>query len=330
MASIGKTDGRDAGRGAVSHDELELRHLRVFLAVIDAGGYTRAASALGLSQSTVSENLAALERTIGARLLRREGRRTVTTAAGDVLAGFARQLVTLAVEAAGKTAAAAQHDKTPLLIGAAESIGAYLLPPALATLRAAWPETRTEVRTGVCADIRAWVQCGDVELGLVIEPAKAREKQGSILARTPLVLCARPGPVSTKAHELARRPFHLSDQAGAYHQAVRGCFRSAGAPTPALHSSGSIEGVKRAVLSSADAVGVLPAFAIAHELGRGELEVLRIAPALPILELKAVLAGGEQARPRRLVLDLLDRLRALPVAEPAARPVRASGRGKGS
>ncbi|HET7452873.1 MAG TPA: LysR family transcriptional regulator, partial [Thermoanaerobaculia bacterium] len=42
---------------------LELRHLRVFVAVVDQGGYTRAAETLGVSQSTVSEALAALERT---------------------------------------------------------------------------------------------------------------------------------------------------------------------------------------------------------------------------------------------------------------------------
>jgi hypothetical protein len=121
---------------------------------------------------------------------------------------------------------------------------------------------------------------------------------------------------------------HLSDQVGAYHQAVRRCFRSAGAPMPALHSSGSIEGVKRAIVSSADAVGVLPAFAIAHELARGEFEVLRIEPALPILQLEAVLAGGEQARPRQLVSNLLDRLRAMPLGELSHPTARQRGRSR--
>ena len=42
--------------------ELELRQLRVLLAVVDAGAHTRAARTLGISQSTVSETLSALER----------------------------------------------------------------------------------------------------------------------------------------------------------------------------------------------------------------------------------------------------------------------------
>ena len=51
--------------------ELELRHLRVFAAVVDAGTHTRAARALGISQSTVSETLRALERTLGVELFRK-------------------------------------------------------------------------------------------------------------------------------------------------------------------------------------------------------------------------------------------------------------------
>ena len=51
--------------------ELELRHLRVFVAVVDAGTRTRAARALGISQSTVSETLAGLERAVGVELFQR-------------------------------------------------------------------------------------------------------------------------------------------------------------------------------------------------------------------------------------------------------------------
>jgi DNA-binding transcriptional LysR family regulator len=48
---------------------LELRHLRVPLAVVENGGYTGAARALGVAQSTVSEAVAALERALGAPVL---------------------------------------------------------------------------------------------------------------------------------------------------------------------------------------------------------------------------------------------------------------------
>ena len=67
MPPIGRADGMVLP----VKTEIELRHLRVFAAVVDAGTYTRAARALGLSQSTVSETLSALERALGVELFRK-------------------------------------------------------------------------------------------------------------------------------------------------------------------------------------------------------------------------------------------------------------------
>src|SRR5262245_20792081 len=105
---------------------LELRHLRAFLAVVDQGGYTRAAETLGVSQSTVSESLAALERATGAALLRRTNRVLATTPAGARLLPLARRMMALHDEMLDATkpddAAAA------VTIGANESVATYLLP----------------------------------------------------------------------------------------------------------------------------------------------------------------------------------------------------------
>ncbi|GAB2887706.1 LysR family transcriptional regulator [Streptomyces mayteni] len=73
---------------------VELRHLRCLVAIVDAGGFTDAAHELGLSQAAVSRNLAALERVLGVRLLRRTSREVAPTAAG--VAALARARVVLA------------------------------------------------------------------------------------------------------------------------------------------------------------------------------------------------------------------------------------------
>src|SRR5246127_3203787 len=64
---------------------LELRHLRYFVALADAGSFTRAAEQLTIAQPTLSQQIRRLEETIGTPLLhrRREGLRL--TAAGSVL-----------------------------------------------------------------------------------------------------------------------------------------------------------------------------------------------------------------------------------------------------
>jgi DNA-binding transcriptional LysR family regulator len=72
--------------------DVELRHLRCLMAIVDAGGFTDAAHELGVSQPAVSRTLAALEGAVGVRLLRRTSRQVVLTAAGERVLARARHV----------------------------------------------------------------------------------------------------------------------------------------------------------------------------------------------------------------------------------------------
>lgn len=69
---------------------MELRQLRYFVAVVDLGGFTRAATALHVAQPSLSQAIRALERSVGAALFHRLGRSVRLTAAGEALLGSAR------------------------------------------------------------------------------------------------------------------------------------------------------------------------------------------------------------------------------------------------
>lgn len=72
---------------------MDLRHLRAFVAVVDAGTFTDAARELGLTQASVSRSVAALETALGVRLLQRSTRHVALTAVGtQVLTGARRVL----------------------------------------------------------------------------------------------------------------------------------------------------------------------------------------------------------------------------------------------
>lgn len=70
--------------------DFEIRHLRSFLRVTEAGTFTDAAIELGISQAAVSRNVAALERALGVRLLVRTTRSVELTPAGKRVIGRAR------------------------------------------------------------------------------------------------------------------------------------------------------------------------------------------------------------------------------------------------
>jgi DNA-binding transcriptional LysR family regulator len=76
--------------------DLELRHLRCLVAIVDAGTFSDAAIDLGVSQAAVSRNLQALERVLGVRLLHRTSRSVAPTTAGVHVLAQARQLLAAA------------------------------------------------------------------------------------------------------------------------------------------------------------------------------------------------------------------------------------------
>jgi DNA-binding transcriptional LysR family regulator len=76
--------------------DLELRHLRCLVAIVDTGTFTDAAIELGISQAAVSRNILALEKVLGVRLLHRTSRSVTPTAAGTRLLVQARQVLALA------------------------------------------------------------------------------------------------------------------------------------------------------------------------------------------------------------------------------------------
>ncbi len=73
--------------------DVELRHLRCLVAIVDAGGFTGAAAELGVTQPSVSRALAALEDALGVRVLRRTSREIVLTAAGERVLARARRVL---------------------------------------------------------------------------------------------------------------------------------------------------------------------------------------------------------------------------------------------
>jgi DNA-binding transcriptional LysR family regulator len=93
--------------------DLELRHLRCLVAIVDAGTFTDAAIELGISQAAVSRNLIGLEQILGVRLLHRTSRTITPTTAGVHALAQARQVLA----AADNLVAEATTGHTRLRIG---------------------------------------------------------------------------------------------------------------------------------------------------------------------------------------------------------------------
>jgi DNA-binding transcriptional LysR family regulator len=150
---------------------MELTELRIFKAVADHGGVTRAAAALNRVQSNVTTRVKRLEQRLGARLFNRQGRKLVLSAEGKVLLEYAERLLRLSAEA--QAALKAGAPRGVLRIGALESTAATRLPSLLARYHRDHPAVQLELVTGTTGALVEKVLREEIEAAFVAEPAPA-------------------------------------------------------------------------------------------------------------------------------------------------------------
>lgn len=147
---------------------MDLVQLKIFKAVADHGGVTRAAAALHRVQSNVTTRVKQLEADLGTQLFHRRGRKLVLSSEGRVLLAYAGRLLELSDEARAALKANAPHGVFKL--GALESTAATRLPGVLARYHRACPAVRLELVTGTSGALLEKLQREELEAALVAEP----------------------------------------------------------------------------------------------------------------------------------------------------------------
>ncbi|MGY5030547.1 LysR family transcriptional regulator [Streptomyces sp. 900116325] len=169
---------------------VELRHLRAFLAVADAGNVTRAAAALRLTQPAVSRTLAALEQHLGVRLVDRSTHHLALTPEGVVF----RDKAAAAVAAFDEAVDSGGLRDWPLRLGHAWSAFGPYTTPLLRSWQERYPETpldllRIDDRTAglTRGEVDAALLRGPVDApGLVTEVLFSEDRVAAVTADGPL------------------------------------------------------------------------------------------------------------------------------------------------
>src|ERR671917_21708 len=114
---------------------LDVRRMRVLREVAARGSFSAAAEALAYTQSAVSQQIAALEREAGARLVERSARGVRTTEAGRVLVRHTEVILARLADAEAELEAIAGLRGGRVRMASLPSAGATLMPPAIAAFR---------------------------------------------------------------------------------------------------------------------------------------------------------------------------------------------------
>ena len=163
--------------------------LRTFLAVVDSGGVTSAASALNMSQAAASQQVKRLEEMFDARLFERQGRRLVLAPAGERLEAEARRLVAHNDELLAAMRAAPFEGE--VRFGVPYDIIGSFVPAILRRFAKAQPKVQVSL---VCEDskiVLKQLRSGGVDLALTTETECGRH--GETLRTDRLVWVGAPG-----------------------------------------------------------------------------------------------------------------------------------------
>ena len=167
--------------------EINLKQLESFVATVEHSGFTAAAAALYLTQSTVSAHVSALEQTLGVPLLVRGARRPVTlTPEGQNVYAQAREIL----NRCERLQALGPAEQPPLRLGASTAPGQGLLPELLTGFLQRCPDSRYVLLRGDSARIHSLMLDSRVHLGFVGAAMDPRRFVYHPIANDRLVLVA--------------------------------------------------------------------------------------------------------------------------------------------
>ena len=149
---------------------LDTRRLQVLVTVVDTGSVTLAAQRLGYTPSSVSQQMAQLEREVGVALLEKAGRGIRPTAAGFVLAQRAEAVLTAVSDAESAMDDLREGRSGRVRVLSFTSAGDSILPAAVSELRHSHPGLHVATRIGEAEEAYAALHAGLVDVALVLEP----------------------------------------------------------------------------------------------------------------------------------------------------------------
>ena len=230
---------------------MELRQLRAFVQVANAGTFTRAAEELHLAQSAVSQAVGRLEAELGFELLRRTRSGVELTEAGRVVLERAREVVAGADAVRSDLAALRGLLEGTVALGTMLPPGPVDLPGLLARFHETHPGIGVHVREGSAPEIMALLRRDELDVAFTGLPADRLDDglAGEELLTEELLLIAPPGHdlARPSLSELSGVPFIGYRRGSALRDTVDGALRAAGASPQIVFESDELVSVRELV-----------------------------------------------------------------------------------
>lgn len=251
---------------------MTIRHLQIFLALSKELNMTRTAEKLFMTQPSVSQTIAELERHYQVKLFDRLGKKLFLTTAGTQLITRAQDLLKLLEDTEMSFRAATQQRL--VRIGASATVGSYLLPNILNCLHKQDPDLQIEFLVANTSQVEASLLHAELDLGVVEGKTVSRNLRSVPVFKDRLVLVGiakfLPNKRSYAAKELESVPFLLRETGSGTAEQAQMALSNWGIQPRIAGIANSIDALHRLVRAGVG-VAFLPWLAVEDDLAKGKL-----------------------------------------------------------
>lgn len=258
---------------------MDLWRLHIFCKVVEQRSFSKAATAVYLSQPTVSSHIKDLEDHFSCKLVDRLGREAVPTKAGELLYEHARKIMALKEDTEKALAEFQGKMKGRLSIGGSTIPAGYILPRLIGEFKKAFPEVMVTLAEGDSSGIIQKVAEGHIELGVVGTRAQEfRLIQKKLMDDEMFIFVsadhrwANGGPVTLK--ELMAEPFVMREPGSGTRKSIEEHLDKSGYWVGNFNVAaemGSTEAVRQAIKAGVG-ISILSECAVADALATGALK----------------------------------------------------------
>jgi DNA-binding transcriptional LysR family regulator len=305
---------------------MDFAMVEAFVAVVESGGFTRAASLLHLSQPALSRRIALLEHELGQAVFERGRAGARLTDAGEAFLPHAQAALACVRDGIAAVRALAKGDVGRVTLAIVGTLASSALTARLARFRAAHPALRLLLRTGSSVEVSALVRRGEATLGLRYSADPAPDLVSREIDHEPLLVVAAPSHRLASARRIA--PRRLAGETWVGFPARRGSvldpfghvlarrLAATGLDESDLVVIDSLTAQKRLV-EGGFGLALVPVTSVHEELARGTLCVLDVPELQAQVDVALVQRRGAFLSPAaQRLIDELVRTEPEPVRTP--------------
>ena len=257
---------------------MTIRHLKIFTTVADLGGMSKAAKELHITQPSISQAIAELEKYYGVKLFERLSQKIYLTKEGELMLSFSRHILDSfeQMEAAMNQAV----EKSSLRIGCSVSVGTCLIEEILDEAKERIPQCQISVIVTNSSEIEQLILTNEVDVGIVEGILKNKDLVITPVCEDELVLvCNMNHPLAKETmvtlDMLQGQDYASRESGSAERNQYEKLFEDAGLQLNRVFCSTNTEAIKNAVIHGRG-IAVFSRRMVKQEVERGEMVVIPV------------------------------------------------------